>query len=172
LPEAARAEFNQVSRLTRDLISALYETVWAVNPENDNLDALGNFLCQVLNDLCTQSRLRCRLEVTDLPRNIQVSSQTRHNIMMAVKEAVHNVIKHAHSAEIILAAAYKDGVLTISVQDDGCGFTPSGQTAGNGLHNMKQRLAALGGAWQILIEPGHRTKVEMTVPIPSLQANE
>src|SRR5262249_4433540 len=91
LPEPARAEFNQVSRLTRDLISALYETVWAVNPENDNLDALGNFLCQVLNDLCNQARLRCRLEVTDLPRNIQVSSQTRHNIMMAVKEAVHNV---------------------------------------------------------------------------------
>lgn len=172
LPERARAEFNQVSRLTRDLISALYETVWAVDPENDNLDALGNYLCQVLNDLCNQARLRCRLELTDLPTNIQVSSQTRHNIIMAVKETVHNSIKHAQAAEVILAVAYKGSVLTISVQDDGCGFTPAAQNAGNGLHNMKQRLASIGGACRIVSEPGGPTRVEMTVAIPNLQANE
>ena len=42
LPETARAAFGKVSQMTRDLVSALYETVWAVDPENDNLDALAS----------------------------------------------------------------------------------------------------------------------------------
>jgi hypothetical protein len=67
----------------------LYETVWAVNPANDNLDALGTYLCQITNNLCKPAQLPCRLEITDLPRNVQVSSQLRHNVAMAVKEATH-----------------------------------------------------------------------------------
>jgi signal transduction histidine kinase len=73
-PEKARENFDQISRMSRELVSALYETVWAVNPENDNLDALGNFLCQMVNQLCEQGRLRCRLHVVELPREIQVES--------------------------------------------------------------------------------------------------
>ena len=44
-PEPARMDFDRISRMSRELVSALYETVWAVNPENDNLDALANYLC-------------------------------------------------------------------------------------------------------------------------------
>ena len=46
LPEEARADFGKVTQMTRNLVSALYETVWSVNPENDNLEALANYLCQ------------------------------------------------------------------------------------------------------------------------------
>src|SRR5260370_4440416 len=38
-PDAARAAFDSTSQMSRDLVSALYETVWAFNPEKDNLDA-------------------------------------------------------------------------------------------------------------------------------------
>ncbi len=50
-PEKARADFDKVSKMSRELVSALYETVWAVNPENDNLEALGNYLCQMVKQL-------------------------------------------------------------------------------------------------------------------------
>ena len=166
LPESARAEFNNISRMTRELISALYETVWAVNPENDNLDALGSYLCQIVNELCTQARLRCRLEVVDLPRNTQVSSQTRHNIIMAVKEAVHNVIKHASAGEVTLQVDFDGRLLSLSVQDDGSGFDPSIQSGGSGLNNLKRRLADIGGTCFIRSNPGKGTSVEMTLPIP------
>jgi signal transduction histidine kinase len=165
LPENARAEFNQVSRLTRDLISALYETVWAVNPENDNLDALGNYLCQMVNELCRQARLRCRFELCDLPRDIQISSQTRHNITMAVKEGIHNVIKHAEATELTLRVDFDGRVLSISIQDDGNGFCPPAHPGGNGLRNMKQRLADVGGTCCVLSEPGQKTRVEMSLKI-------
>ncbi|MEI9960385.1 MAG: hypothetical protein WDM76_04415 [Limisphaerales bacterium] len=50
-----------------------------------------------------------------LPHEVQVSSQTRHNISMAVKEAVHNIIKHAKASEVTIRMAFADGFLDVSV---------------------------------------------------------
>lgn len=167
LPTKARADFDRISQMTRELVSALYETVWTVNPENDNLDALGSYLCQMVNELCTQAGLRCRLNVGVLPQDIQVSSQTRHNIAMAVKEAVHNVIKHAKAQEINLRVSLDGRRLTVAVQDDGCGFDSQACRAGNGLNNMQRRLGDLGGHCSIKTHIGRGTVIEMSLLIKS-----
>jgi signal transduction histidine kinase len=164
-PEKARADFDQISIMSRDLISALYQTVWAVNPENDNLDALGNYLCQMVNQLCDRSECGCRFYMQDLPGEIQVSSQTRHNISMGVKEAVHNVIKHAKASEVTIRLTFKESLLTVAVQDNGCGFQTSDTLAGNGLTNMKARLEELGGNCLIESQPGQGTTVHMRLVI-------
>ena len=167
LPEKARTDFDQISQMSRDLISALYETVWAVNPENDNLDALGNYLCQMLNQLCEQAGLGCRLDIQDLPKDIQVSSQIRHNITLAVKESLNNVIKHAKATEVIVRITFEKMVLTISVQDNGRGFNPAESTAGNGLKNIKLRLESIGGSSFIESQPGKGTTVHLRLFIKS-----
>jgi len=154
--------------MSRELVSALYETVWAVNPENDNLEAQGNYLCQMVNQLCERTPIRCRFHVLDLPNEVQVSSQTRHNINMAVKEAVHNVIKHAKASEVTIRMAFKDGLLDISIQDDGVGFRPDDTVGGNGLTNMKQRLANIGGSCFIDSKPGQGTTVRIRLIIKPL----
>lgn len=171
-PAAARGDFDKVSQMSRELISALYETVWAVNPENDNLEALGNYLCQMVNQLCERTPLRCRFHVLDLPPDVQVSSQIRHNISMAVKEAVHNVIKHARAAAVTIRMTLADGFLDILVQDDGSGFQPDKQIAGNGLTNMKQRLANIGGECFIESQPGQGTTVRLHLAIKTPGNNE
>ena len=166
LPDEARADFGTVSRMTRDLVSALYETVWAVNPENDNLDALANYLCQVGNQLCSHAQLRCRLEVMDLPPSIPLDSQVRHNLIMSVKEAVHNVIKHARASEVRIAITLNASRLSISIQDDGCGFDPSICLPGNGLVNLKRRLGDIGGMLAIESQTGRGTRIGLHWPVP------
>jgi signal transduction histidine kinase len=171
-PEKARADFDQISRMSRELVSALYQTVWAVNPENDNLDALGNYLCQMVNQLCERSQFRCRFHLSHLPATIQVSSQTRHNISMAVKEAVHNVIKHANASEVAIHVTLTGNFLTILVQDDGHGFQPGAQLAGHGLNNMKRRLEDIGGNFRIESQPGKGTVVRLEWSVKSPAADE
>jgi len=169
-PEKARADFDKVSKMSRELVSALYETVWAVNPENDNLEALGNYLCQMVKQLCERTPLRCRFHVQDLPHEVQVSSQTRHNISMAVKEAVHNIIKHAKASEVTIRMAFMDGLLDVSVHDDGSGFQPADNVSGNGLSNMKQRLQNIGGSCFVESQPGQGTTIRLRLRIrPSMQ---
>jgi signal transduction histidine kinase len=169
LSEKAREDFNQISRMSRELVSALYETVWTVTPENDNLDALGNYACQMVNQLCTSLPLRCRFHVQDLPREIEVSSQIRHNISMTVREAVHNVIKHAGASEVSINMSYVGTLLAIAIQDDGCGFQPANNAAGHGLTNMKRRLEDIGGHCYVESLPGKGTtiRIELTVKAPA-----
>jgi len=165
--EKARINFEQISQMSRELVSALYQTVWAVNPENDNLDALGNYICQMVNQLCDRVQFPCRFNVVDLPREIQVSSQIRHNISMAVKEAVHNVIKHAMASEVKIHFEYTGNVLTVSIHDEGCGFEPAGHMTGNGLDNMKRRMADIGGSCSIESCPERGTTVRLCLAIAS-----
>ena len=165
LPEEARAEFGKVSQMTRDLVSALYETVWAVNPENDNLDALANFLCQMCNQLCAPAQLRCRLEVPNALPHIPLSSQVRHNFIMAVKEAVHNVLKHAHATEVRLRIGLEASVLSVYIQDDGRGFDPAACAPGNGLCNLERRMKDIGGRFTLESRLGAGTVVCLQLPV-------
>jgi signal transduction histidine kinase len=151
--------------MSRELVSALYETVWAVNPENDNLEALGNYACQMVKQLCEQTPLRCRFHVMDLPHEVQVSSQTRHNISMAVKEAVHNIIKHAKASEVTIRMVFADGSLEVTVHDDGAGFQPGEGVSGHGLSNMKQRLQNIGGSCTVESKSGGGTTVRLSLRI-------
>ena len=156
--------------MTRDLVSALYETVWAVNPENDNLDALATYLCQMSNQYCAQAQLRCRLEIAETPPGIPLGSQVRHNLIMAVKEAIHNVIKHARATEVRLRIAFEASVLSIGIQDDGCGFDPAARPPGHGLGNLERRLQAIGGSFTIESRLGAGTKVVLRLPVASVAA--
>ena len=166
-PEKARTDFDRICKMSRELVSALYETVWAVNPENDNLEALGSYLCQMANKLCEQTPLRCRFDMMSLSAEVQLSSQTRHNICMAVKEAIHNVIKHAHASKISMRITFADGKLDISIQDNGVGFEPTIKTDGNGLPNMMQRLENIGGQCVIESQPGKGATVSIHLEVRS-----
>jgi signal transduction histidine kinase len=169
LSDEARTDFGTVSQMTRDLVSALYETVWAVNPENDNLEALGNFLCQMGNQLCTPANLPCRLEVPDLPSSVPLTSQVRHNLIMAAKEALHNVIKHAHATEVRIRIVFDASELSISIQDDGRGFDPTTTAHGNGLDNLKRRLETIGGTFALKSHPGKGTTVVLRLRVSDLR---
>ena len=146
---------------------ALYETVWAVNPKNDDLDSLGSYVCQMAEQMCSSAQLRCRLEIPDLPAAITVASTVRHNVVMAVKEAIHNVIKHGRASEIHIRMAEAKGVLNIQVTDNGCGFDPATMVRGNGLDSMERRLQSLRGSWSVESRPGAGAKVIMSFPLPA-----
>lgn len=170
-PQNARADFDRISSMSRDLIAALYETVWAVSPENDNLYALGNYLRQMTSQLCEVAQLRCRFDIPALPRDVQTSSQTRHNIIMAVKEAVHNAIKHANALEVTIRVAFTEGVLTVCIEDNGRGFQADGRTGGNGLANMRRRLENVGGSCVIESQPSQGTSVHLSLRLETAKSN-
>lgn len=165
LPDDARADFGIISQTTRELVSALYETVWAVNPENDNLDALASYLCQMANQFCSQAELRCRLEVPDSPPQIALSSHVRHNLIMAVKEALHNVVRHARASEVRIRITCLASVLSVCIQDDGCGFAADTSPPGNGLANLKRRMESIGGSYTLQSRLGLGTTVALTLPL-------
>lgn len=166
LPDEARSGFAEIKHLSQDLISSLYETVWTVTPEYDHLTAMGDYLCQMVDQLCERAQLRCRLRVMDLPSDVPVSSQIRHNLSLVVKEAVHNVIKHAQATELVLHIAFVERRLDIVVQDNGCGIPAKRSLSGNGLNNMNHRMMAIGGTFAVESNPGGGAIIRLSLSLP------
>ena len=105
----------------------------------------------------------------DLPPqlpNCALSTEERHNLFMAVKEALNNVLKHARATEVRISLAVEGNDLRIVVSDDGCGFVMNGShNGGDGLDNMKERLAHIGGRLEIQSKQNSGTRVEMEVSV-------
>ena len=78
--------------------------------------------------------------------------------------ALQNAAKHAPEARVRVAIRPESGRLVLTVTDDGPGFDAADR-AGVGIHNMADRLASLGGSFEVISTPGGGTTVRGTVPI-------
>jgi two-component system sensor histidine kinase DesK len=81
-------------------------------------------------------------------------------LALAVREAVTNVVRHAHAARCRLELREADGVCRLSIQDDGLGGF---QQEGNGLQGMRERVEALGGTLKRETRGG--TRLHITLPL-------
>ena len=84
---------------------------------------------------------------------------------MAVKECIHNVIKHADATEVRIRIALEASVLGICIQDDGRGFDAAASPPGHGLRNLKHRMEDLAGSFAIASQPGVGTEVCLRLPM-------
>jgi signal transduction histidine kinase len=80
-------------------------------------------------------------------------------------EALQNAAKHADGAEVTVRVWEEPGTLHFEVADDGPGFDPDTVSHGQGLVNMGDRLAALGGTVHWESAPGAGTRVCGSVPV-------
>jgi len=167
LSAQAHQDFEKIFQMSNGLIFALYETVWAINPEKDNLEALGSYICQQVAELCKVKQLHCRFDISNLPAHIQISSQIRHNIYLAAKEAVNNVIKHANASEITIQIKLVNDCLVVSIRDNGCGLVAGKIKRGNGLANIENRMNNIGGAFLIESSIGHGTVIHLQLDLAS-----
>ena len=153
---------QNISSTTREVIQAMDEIVWTINPKNDTLDHLANYIFQYAQEYFQNTGVRCRLDVPSRLPDQPISTEERHNLFMAVKEALNNVLKHAGATEVRVALAVADGRLTVVIADNGRGFLPDKPNPnGNGLHNMRQRLQRIGGKFVLESAPGEGTRIKM-----------
>jgi signal transduction histidine kinase len=101
-----------------------------------------------------------RVERPAPPLDVHVSEE----ILRAVHEALHNVRKHADASTATVVLDGDDGVVRVSVSDDGHGLRPGHDRHGYGLTNMRERIEALGGSVSIE-SPGVGTLVRLEVPV-------
>jgi len=165
-PEVAE-RLRSLRGKARETVMSLDEIVWAVDPRNDTLGALGEYMGSFAQQFFRVTDTSCRLDIDPKPRDLPIDSEVRHALFLAFKEAVNNVARHAGAGECRISLAVRAGELLIHVSDDGLGFDPTaaGFVAGEGLRNIRERLAACGGWQRIESKPGRGTTVVMGLPV-------
>ena len=176
---------DQIYTTARELTRAMDEIVWAVNPQHDTLDSLVAYLGRFAQNFLSAAGIRCRL---DLPLHLPswpLTSEIRHNIFLAFKEALNNVVKHAHASEVRISLELKPDGFMLVVADNGRGFAWDPQTgqiapaadgsrsaAGNGLVNMQKRLEEVGGCCGWDTAPGEGTRAKLVIRAASRECHQ
>jgi signal transduction histidine kinase len=95
------------------------------------------------------------------PVPLAVAEQT-HRIAV---EALNNARRHANPSQVVISLTRSDGVVKVTVMDDGCGFDLETDRPGRyGLVGMRERAVAIGGSLNIESDPGYGTKVTLIWP--------
>jgi signal transduction histidine kinase len=148
------------------MMRTMEEIVWATNPANDTLENTVTFLGQYSERLFGGTSIRAFQEIpVELPEHV-LPGHVRKNILLAVKEALENSLKHSKATEVWLRVACENAVLRIVIEDNGCGFaTDSTRRFGNGLANMKARMEEVQAHCEIAGRPGNGTRVELRIEL-------
>jgi two-component sensor histidine kinase len=165
-PAQAHGHIDQIFRTARLLTRSLDEIVWAVNPRNDSLEEFVAHICQFTPELLRTAGIRPRLDMPmDLPP-IKLAPNVRHQLYLAFKEALHNVIKHAGATEVQVRLEINAELISLSVEDNGRGFENNHlfKTDGDGLKNLRHRMEEIGGKFEQESAPTHGTRITFIAP--------
>lgn len=154
--ESAVDELDVVIRDLRNYIFGLRPGILADRHLDEALRELANEI---------QRRGTTSVEVdVDAELAATISSRS-HEIVQLTREALSNVARHAQATHSSVRLAREGSTAVLTIEDDGVGFSVRGDSAGNGLRNMRERAAAMGGELQTTSKAGKGTRLRVTFPV-------
>ena len=157
---------ERIVRRCHDMVMALDEIVWAVNPRNDSVNSLGGYLGHYAQSFLEPTAIRCRLEIQEAEPDQPLNSEQRHNLFLAFKEALTNIVKHSGATEVRIKISFEQKKhLTIRIEDDGRGLPLVLGEDADGLINLRQRMAQIGGLCEIANRPSGGLAVSLSLPL-------
>lgn len=163
-PEA-RQSIENITTYSLELISNMREIIWAMSGKNDNLSNLMAYISENTYRYLGANNIEVDIIQPEETPDIEMSGERRRNIYLAVKESLHNVVKHAN-ATFVTITFETNGMFNIHVHDNGTGFE-NNNLAGNGMTNMRKRITDIGGTMKV--ENNKGTHVVFSVPIKELK---
>ncbi|OYV06882.1 MAG: hypothetical protein CFE26_03935 [Verrucomicrobiales bacterium VVV1] len=166
-PAKTSRHLDKMTSSARELVEAMDDLVWAVDPANDTLDHLGAHLTRMAGEMFRDTPIRCRLDIPTMLPALPLHADIRHHLALATKEALHNILKYAGPCDAQLSLKWNGSQVKIIVADHGFGFDPDLAARGNGLNNLGNRMKKLGGTCDIHARPGEGTTIVLECPLPS-----
>ncbi len=146
-----------------DLVDKMNDIIWAMNEKNDTLDNLVFYTKAWVANYAEQHNLDATVNIPATVPSTIIRGEKRQHIFLCIKEAVHNIIKHAGATRMWLDIEWKENKLHITIKDNGRGFDGKKASSGNGLANMQKRIQAVNGLLKIESKEG--TVLFLTIPV-------
>jgi PAS domain S-box-containing protein len=159
VPESCRDELNELMALQQELVGVMHGVCGSLRPPL--LDELG---VEVALEHLVESIQQLGLHTTaDIdPALVQLDPAIGEVVLAIAQEALSNVVAHANASVCRVQAVVRDGVLELTVSDDGDGW---GQKWGFGLRLMNERTRRCGGTLSMGAADGGGTVVSVRLPV-------
>jgi signal transduction histidine kinase len=164
VPPQIKEKASVISEESLELSKNMSGVIWALNSRYDSLESLVAFIRKYAGDYFENTTLKFKMNAPSNFPPVHLGSEERRNIYYAVKEALHNIVKHANATVAEINVTYADQVLSLSVSDNGRGMPYSELNRfGNGIIQMQKRMESVGGGF--FLENIEGTRITFTLPV-------
>lgn len=159
--QKTRGAFDQALQYTRTLVANLSPTALYVFGLKAALDHLKQ----------QNKALGLRVHIHQEGQEQKLSDEQAVFAYQAIRELLHNTVKHARTKEAEISLDWTPHQLLITVADHGAGFDTRKITntqphnAKFGLFSIQERLESFGGIWELESRPGQGTQVKISMPL-------
>jgi signal transduction histidine kinase len=163
--EVRKAAIEHVDRGIRNLQGLITELRPSVLDELGVEPAIESLARQLEERSGVESEVQIELGTDRGESESRLAPELEATIYRLVQESANNAIKHASPTRIAISLTEGDGLIEVSVSDDGQGFDPGAVRRSFGLVGMEERVALAGGRLRIESEPGRGTRVLAELPL-------
>ncbi|HEY0975854.1 MAG TPA: two-component regulator propeller domain-containing protein [Flavobacteriales bacterium] len=168
--EQVQEILERIGETSSSSLRSMSDIVWAIDPKNDQGEALVKRMRRVAAELLDSKGIATRFEVDAQVEELKLSMDVRKELLLIYKEAVHNASKYSDARQVTIGLTLERGRLTLTVEDDGIGFDPALHSDGHGLSSMLRRSRSLRGDHTLRSSPGQGTTISVSVDLPGLRA--
>lgn len=163
-PERVGRRLDEAVDALDDSIRELRNYIFHLRPQQAAAMGLERGITELAREYEVNAVVRPQL---DVPAGLdgRVSAVIVPDLLLIIREVLSNCAKHADASMVHLCAFIEEGVLEISVVDDGRGFDPGSPRVGRGLDNIRQRADALGAHLAVDSAPGAGAVIRLRVPV-------
>ncbi|HTG55635.1 MAG TPA: triple tyrosine motif-containing protein, partial [Niabella sp.] len=164
----SKAYMSTISSSTSQMMEAMDDIVWSINPVNDNVAKMVARMKETAGAILEPQQIDYYFDVMPSVADVHLSMEARREIFLIFKEAINNIVKYAAATLVTFTFNRKGSNLFITIEDNGVGFgmsTPGSAVRGNGLKNMQKRAAMLKGQLSINSQAGKGTSLKLVMPI-------
>ena len=157
MKEQTLPEIEKISHSANELLNKMNTIIWTMTSSNDSVENLVAYIRSYAVEFFESTAIDCYFSMPASIPPREISGEKRRNMFLSVKEALNNVLKHSQSSVVKINVTVGDK-LVIEIQDDGVGINMEKlRKFGNGLNNMKKRMASINGEFNIENQEGTRT---------------
>lgn len=153
-----------IASSSRELVDAMSDIVWAVNPRKDRFSELVKRMRRFASDAFTSRDIALEFEAPD-DHDFKLGADARREIFFIVKEGINNIARHSGCKNAAIILRVQGGSLRLELRDDGKGFVPAQASEGNGLASMHERARRLGGELEVVSANDQGTTLSLVVPL-------
>jgi ligand-binding sensor domain-containing protein/two-component sensor histidine kinase len=155
---------DRIGKDARELLEAVSTLVWSIDPRHDRLEEVLIYMKEFAQEMFELKGISYRFTADESLTGLRLPVETRRNLLLVFKEAIHNIVRHAECTEARVDIMLSDQEVCLSVADNGKGFAHADGPGGHGLSNMKGRAKAAGGDLTITSSIEAGTRVDLRVP--------
>lgn len=154
---------TRMSTNARETMEKMGDIVWMIKPSDTEAGSLKHRMERFAYEVGISKNIEVSVELSELEK-LKLNMEQRRNIYLICKEAVNNAAKYSETGKISITSSVKNRELQLVIEDEGKGFDHSKTRRGNGLENMNNRAAELGGRLEIGSVANEGTTVKLVIP--------